>query len=141
MGYIYIIFYFFISTIYKLMVNCWFGLVVWDLNRGTPKNPNPFHFRGFQESKPPGPKPTIKHWLNLVSFGPRNLPPTPKILRTIWITRVHQPKTRSAGVLRRSCLKWSYKRYKWPKIHGYITGAGIIKLSHLGLIKVDTNVS
>ena len=26
---------------------------------GTPKVANPFHFRGFQESKPPGPKPTI----------------------------------------------------------------------------------
>ena len=29
------------------MVNCSFGLVVWDSNPGTgPKNPNPFHFRG-----------------------------------------------------------------------------------------------
>ena len=35
-------------------------LVVWD-SRGAPKNPNPFHFRGFQESKPPGPKPTINY--------------------------------------------------------------------------------
>ena len=24
--------------------NCWFELVVWD-SRGTPKNPNPFHFQ------------------------------------------------------------------------------------------------
>ena len=36
----------------NLRVNCWFGLVVWD-SRGTPKVANPFHFRGFQESKPP----------------------------------------------------------------------------------------
>ena len=41
----------------------WFGIgllvwcpVVWDSNRGTPKNPNPFHFRGFLESKPPNPQ-------------------------------------------------------------------------------------
>ena len=27
-------------------------LVVWDSNRGTPKESNLFHFRGFQESKP-----------------------------------------------------------------------------------------
>ena len=42
------------------MVNWWFGLVVWDSNRGTPKNRNPFDFWGIQsESKPPvtGPKP------------------------------------------------------------------------------------
>ncbi len=48
-------------TMWKLLV---WGLVVWDSNRGIPKNPNSFHFRGFlSESKPPGPKPTINHWL------------------------------------------------------------------------------
>ena len=34
--------------------------MVWDSNRGTPKNPNPFHFWGFQESKAlNAPNPTI----------------------------------------------------------------------------------
>ena len=28
----------------------WFRLVVWD-SMGAPKNPNPFHFRGSQESQ------------------------------------------------------------------------------------------
>ena len=30
----------------QLMVSCWFGFVLWDSNRGTPKRSNPFHFRG-----------------------------------------------------------------------------------------------
>ena len=34
-------------------------LVLWGSIRGTPKVAKPFHFRGSQESKPPGPKPTI----------------------------------------------------------------------------------
>ena len=41
-------------------------LVVWDLNRGTPKESNPFHFPGFQESKPPGlleKKHTSENWI------------------------------------------------------------------------------
>ena len=37
----------------QLMVNCWFGSRWFGILWGTPKNPNPFHFRGFQESKPP----------------------------------------------------------------------------------------
>ena len=40
------------SPPHQLMVNCWFG----------PRIPIPF-IRGFQESKPPGPKPTINHYL------------------------------------------------------------------------------
>ena len=47
-----------------IMVSCWFGAfsgLGFD-SKGTPKNPKgPFHFRGFQISKPPGPKPTIHH--------------------------------------------------------------------------------
>ena len=39
--------------------NSWQGLVVWDSNRGTPKESNPFH-KGIQSvSKPPGPEPPI----------------------------------------------------------------------------------
>ena len=49
--------------------SCWFELVVWGIlgfESGTPKAPNRFHFRGFQESKPPGPKPPIiNHYLTL----------------------------------------------------------------------------
>ena len=33
----------------------WFGIL------GIPQSNNPFHFRGSQESKPPGPKPPINH--------------------------------------------------------------------------------
>ena len=36
---------FFYSLKFQLMVNCWFGLVVWE-SRSTPKVANPFHFRG-----------------------------------------------------------------------------------------------
>ena len=46
------------STNSKLVV---WVLVVWDSNRGTPKNPNPFHKGTLSESKPPGPKPPIYH--------------------------------------------------------------------------------
>ena len=45
----------------QLMVSWWFGLVVWDSR--APLSNNPFHFRGSQISKPPGPKPPIYHWL------------------------------------------------------------------------------
>ena len=48
--------------------NGFWDLVVWDLNRGTPKESNPFHFGGFQESKPPGllekkKKHTSENWI------------------------------------------------------------------------------
>ncbi len=41
----------------KLIValGSWFGIL------GVHLSNNPFHFRGSQESKPPGPKPTINH--------------------------------------------------------------------------------
>ena len=43
------------------------GPVLWDSNRGAPKNPNPFHFRGYlRESNPPGPKAPIYHELNIL---------------------------------------------------------------------------
>ncbi len=53
-------------------------------SRGTPKVATPFHFRGFQESKPPGPKPTTISWLsvlqkskNFPTYPERNIPQTP----------------------------------------------------------------
>ena len=46
------------------------GLVVWDLNRGTPKESNPFHFGGFQESKPQGPLETKHTHLRIESDAP-----------------------------------------------------------------------
>ena len=40
-------------------------LVVWDSNRGAPKSQS-LSFSGIQsESKPPGPKPPINHWVSL----------------------------------------------------------------------------
>ena len=58
-----------------LMVNCWFGAFSGlGFNRGTPKNPNPFHFRGFQESKPlkapnQQPKPLAEHLGRVFDIG------------------------------------------------------------------------
>ena len=46
----------FISLWLSVGLVWWFGIRIWV----HPSN-NPFHFRGFQESKPPGPKPTICH--------------------------------------------------------------------------------
>ena len=48
---------------------CNYGLLVWGvwwfgIRIGVHPGNNPFHFRWFQECKPPGPKPTINHWPN-----------------------------------------------------------------------------
>ena len=43
---------FFVVAFLQLMVNWWFGMIL-----GVHPGHNPFHFRGSQESKPPGPKP------------------------------------------------------------------------------------
>ena len=51
----------------QLMVNCWFGLMVWD-SRGTPKNPNPFRKRipGIQTTGAPNQQLTT--WWQLKHF-------------------------------------------------------------------------
>ena len=46
------------------------GLVVSDLNRGTPKESNPFHFGGFRESKPQGLLETKHTHLRIESDAP-----------------------------------------------------------------------
>ena len=43
----------------SLKANWWFGAPWFGIRiGGTPKNPNPFHFRGSPKSKPPGPQTT-----------------------------------------------------------------------------------
>ena len=49
----------FFRSLYQLIVNGWFGLVVWD-STGTPKTPNPFH-KGIPGIQTTNPKPTTNH--------------------------------------------------------------------------------
>ncbi len=66
----------------QLIFICWFELVVWD-SRGTPKVANPFHFRGFQESKPPTKKKLKK-------------PESPSVFHHLWTGKLYPRRWRNS---------------------------------------------